>query len=99
MSDAAYIPGELARLSLRVADIDGTAADPGALLLKIKGPSGTVATFTYGIGADIVRDGLGAYHADLPLATAGLWAYRWELAAPNAGAAEGVINVQKSRVI
>lgn len=29
-----------------------------------------------------------------PCSAAGIWAYRWELSAPNAGAGEGVINVQ-----
>lgn len=94
-----FIVGEVARLGLTVADIAGAAADPGALLLKVKAPGGGVTSYLYGVAAEVVRDGTGAYHADLPLATAGQWAYRWELTAPNAGAAEGSINVQKSRVI
>lgn len=98
-SNGAYIPGEVARISLTVADAAGVAADPGALLLKLKSPSGTVTTYTYGVGAELTRDSLGNYHADLPLDAAGPWAYRWELSAPNAGAAEGVIVVQKSRFI
>jgi hypothetical protein len=97
MSD--YIPGEVARLSLAVTNIAGAAADPGALRLKVKSPAGAVSTYTYGGGAEIVKDSVGNYHADIQLTTAGLWAWRWELDAPNAGAAEGAINVQKSRVI
>ena len=52
-----------------------------------------------GTDAIIVRDSQGAYHADIPLTAPGQWAYRWECVAPHAGAAEGVITVQKSRVI
>ena len=98
MSDT-YIPGEVARVSLTATDTAGAAADPGALRLKVKPPTGALATYTFGVGADIVKDAVGRYHADILLAAAGLWAYRWELDAPNAGAVEGTITVQKSRVI
>lgn len=98
MSDT-YIPGEVARISLTVTDVAGVVADPGALRLKVKPPAGALATYTYGAGVEVVKDATGRYHADIQLPTAGLWAYRWELDAPNAGAVEGVITVQKIRVI
>ena len=94
MSDN-YIPGEVVRLLLNTFDFAGAVADPGTVVLKVKQPDGTVVTQT----PDVVRDSTGVYHADLALTAAGVWAYRWELTAPNAGAAEGVIQVQKSRVI
>ena len=94
-----YLVGDIARISLGVADLTGAIADPGGLVLRVKSATGSVTATTYGVEAVIVRDGLGAYHADIPLTAPGQWAYRWECSAPNAGAAEGVINVQKSRVI
>ena len=99
MSDAFYIPGELARMSLTAKDATGVLADPGALRLKVKTPAGIVTTYTYGSSAEVIKDSTGRYHADIQLTAAGVWAYRWELDAPNAGAAEGAITVQKSRVI
>ena len=99
MSEAAYLVGQVARISLRVADIAGTIADPGGLVLRVKSGAGSVTAYTYGTAAEIVRDGLGTYHADIPLTASGQWAYRWECVTPHAGAAEGVITVQKSRVI
>jgi hypothetical protein len=90
-----YIPGEVVRLLLNTFDFAGAVADPGTVVLKVKQPDGTVITHT----PDVVRDGTGVYHADLALTAAGVWAYRWELTTPNAGAAEGVIQVQKSKVI
>lgn len=98
MSDT-YIPGEVARISLTATDNAGAVADPGALRLKVKPPANPLATYTFGAGAEIVKDAVGRYHADILLAAAGLWAYRWELDAPNAGAIEGSITVQKSKVI
>lgn len=98
MSDN-YIPGEVTRISVTVMDSAGAAADPGALRLKVKPPAGAVTTYTFGSSAEIIKDAVGRYHADIQLTAAGVWAYRWELDAPNAGAVEGVITVQKSRVI
>ena len=94
-----YIQGQPAHLSLTVADMSGQPADPGSLTLKVKPPTGVIQSYGYGTAPEVVRDGVGLYHADLDLPVAGVWAYRWELTAPNAGAAEGLIQVQKSRVI
>jgi uncharacterized protein YfaS (alpha-2-macroglobulin family) len=94
-----FIPGESARISVAVTDAAGIAADPGALRLRVKPPSGVVATYTLGASVFIVKEAVGSYHADILLTSAGVWAWRWELDAPNAGAAEGVIPVLKSRVI
>ena len=91
-----YLVGEVVRLRVVTSDIDGLPADPGSITLKVKSGSGAVTAYT---GPDVVRDGTGIYHADIALNEAGILAYRWELTAPNAGAAEGLINVQKSRVI
>lgn len=98
MSDN-YIPGEVTRISVSVIGEAGVAADPGGLRLKIKPPTGAVATFAFGVGTEIVKDAVGRYHADIQLTAAGMWAWRWELDAPNTGAVEGVITVLKSRVI
>ncbi|MEW9901048.1 hypothetical protein ABWL39_20735 [Chitinivorax sp. PXF-14] len=97
MSEA-YLPGEVVRISLTVQDSGGVAVDPGTVRLLLKQPAGSVLTLLYGGSADIIRDAIGRYHADVLLSTAGLWVWRWELDAPNAGAAEGTLAVQTSRM-
>ena len=99
MSDPLYLVGESARIHVRVADISGAVIDPVSLVLRVKTAGGAVTAYTYGMNAEVVRESTGIYHADIALPTAGQWSYRWEVAAPNAGVAEGSINVQKSRVI
>lgn len=94
-----FIPGEVARIPIRITTLSGQAVDPGSLTLMVKPPAGAIVAYAYGVAPEVVRDGEGVYHADIPLTAAGLWAYRVELIAPNAGAAEGVITVLKSRVI
>lgn len=94
-----FLPGEVARVSVSITDPAGTLSDPGAMRLMVKPVNGVVLVY---VGADIVRESIGRYHVDVPIpatAAPGRWVYRWELEAPNAGAAEGVIVVQKSQVL
>jgi hypothetical protein len=53
------------------------AADPTTVTLSVKEPSGTTTIYTYGTDPELVRDGVGEYHADLVLNTAGLWWYKF----------------------
>lgn len=94
-----FVIGEVVRLSAKLTDMAGQPADPGSVTLKIKPGVGAVAAYTFGQAVEIIRDGVGAYHADIALTSSGQWAYRWELSGANSGACEGVFAVQKSRVI
>lgn len=96
MSDLLII-GQVARFSVAITDAAGAAADPGGLVLKVKSPAGSLATYAFG-GAEIVRDGLGAYHADIALAESGQYRWRWEASAPNVGADQGFLQVAASLV-
>lgn len=92
MSDP-WIIGQVARVSVALTDAAGAAADPGALTLKIKTPSGTTTSYAFG-GGTTLKDGTGAYHADIPLAESGEYRWRWEAAAPSAGADQGYLFVE-----
>ena len=94
-----YLVGEVVRLDLALTDLSAVAVDPAALRLKVKAPDSTVTAYVYGVAADLVKDSPGNYHFNLPLASAGAYFWRWETDAPNAGAAEGGLVVQPSRVI
>ncbi len=97
MSD--WLIGQAARISVEVKEFGGTLADPGALRLKVKPPTGALQTFAYGTDAALVMDATGQYHVDLTLNQSGPWSWRWECDAPNAGAVEGSLQVRKSAVI
>lgn len=96
---ADYLVGEYVRLSLSLLDFAGNPADPGALRLRVRSGAGVLSAYAYGSAPEVVRDGLGLYHADLPLSVAGSWYYRWESDAPNSGACEGAFPVFASRVL
>src|SRR5258708_2197655 len=54
--------------------------DPAAITLKTipRAVGGTVTTYTFGVGAVIVRDSLGHYHANIPTTIDGNWQWRAE---------------------
>ncbi len=98
MSSNAWLIGQTARLSVAITDAAAAAADPATLRLKTKTPAGVIATYTYGVGGEIVKDAVGAYHADIALSESGRWIWRWETDAPNAGADQGALTVQASLI-
>lgn len=69
--------GDVRRVSAAIVNAAGTPTDPTTLVLKVRKPDDTVTTYTYGVGIVIVKDGVGAYHADLTLDQAGRWKYDW----------------------
>lgn len=56
---------------------DGELADPTDILLQVRQPSGVILNFHYGVGATVVRDSTGTYHANLFINDDGRYDYRW----------------------
>lgn len=56
----------------------GRAADPTAVVFKLKLPDGTLVTYTYGTDVQVVRDAVGSYHVAYPIAQVGTHSYRYE---------------------
>lgn len=77
-------PGDVVRLSASFA-VDAAPTDPDSVTLRYR-PHGEIEvsrTYTFGaVPPDpsnvIVRDGVGAYHADIEVTAAALHHYRWE---------------------
>lgn len=74
-------PGNKRRLSASFTDADlGGAMDPDALFLVVMQPGEARAEATayeYGVDAEIVKDDVGEYHADIRFPTSGQAFYRW----------------------
>lgn len=96
MSDD-FLIVETAHLSVAVADAAAEPTDPAELRLMLLPPGGIVQTYDYGADVEIVRDGVGAFHADVTLDTAGAWYWRWETSLPHVGADEGALRVRRGR--
>ena len=66
------------RVSASFSDESAAPSDPSPVRLRYRDPAGTVTTLVYGTDSALVRDGVGAYHADLDADAAGTWYYRAE---------------------
>jgi hypothetical protein len=70
-----YLIGELVHLLLSFVDtVTQAGIDPNLVTLHVSGPDGTF-TKTYGVDADLIRDGAGKYHLDYSPANAGVFNY------------------------
>lgn len=96
MSDS-HLVGELARLTMSIADNDGEPHDSEEISLKLIRP-GSKSPITCNV-ADIKRETTGRYYFDVSTDASGHWYFRWELGNPVATAAEGGFDVKPSRFI
>lgn len=74
-----YILNNPARITIYIATAAGVLTDPSALRVEYRKPSDTeTRLLVYGTDAEIVRDGVGSFHLDLPNDEAGRWKGHWE---------------------
>lgn len=78
----------------------GALVDPTVLMLTVLQSDGTSAEYTYNSGDNvIVRDSVGNYHADIPLAVVGVWRYTWDGTGTGAFSKGGDFYVNPRRVV
>ncbi len=74
-------PGDVVRVSTDPGfrDGDGALGDPDVVRLRWQAHSDDGETvWVYGTDAEITRDSIGLYHADIPVTVAGMHHFRWE---------------------
>lgn len=98
MTISIFQVGDKIRLSAQFSDINGAASDPGGVLCKVREPSGTVTTYTYGVDAALVKDSTGNYHLDHLTTLAGRHVYGFYGITSGQAVAEGEFRVQPSKV-
>ena len=99
-----YDIGDIVRLYAGDADTaltsgftqNGTAIDPGGVVVKIKNPYGATTTYTYGTDAEVVKEATGRYRVDIAPTIHGVWAYRWEGLVSAQAAEEATFTVRNS---
>jgi hypothetical protein len=52
--------------------------DPTTVVAKVRNPSGTTTTYTYGLDNQLVKSATGVYYVDVNLNAAGTWWVRFE---------------------
>lgn len=73
-----YDVGDLIRCSGAFTDASSVAVDPTVITFKFKNPSETITTYVFGVNAELVKDSVGNYHADVDVNDRGAWLYRFE---------------------
>jgi len=91
-----YDVGDLVRCTGTFTNAAGTAVDPTAVSFMLRAPSGTETTYTYGVDAELVRDGTGVYHVDVDADEEGAWYYRFESTGTGQAAEESRFYVDQS---
>lgn len=76
-----YQAGDTYPATITIRDETAALTDPTTLTLKVRDGDGTITTYLYPI-SPIVRDSVGEYHADIPMATSGMWAVQWSTTSP-----------------
>lgn len=92
-----YDRGDVVRLSSAFTDINGTAADPSGVTLRLKQPDATVSVYSY--PGTLSKDGTGVYHYDVSILQSGDYFYRFEGTGAVQAASESVFHVYKSNII
>lgn len=85
----AYDIGDLVRMTGTLEAVDGTNVDPTTVVCKLKKPSGTVTTYTYGADLYPVRSEAGVYYLDYTPTEAGDHWYRFISTGTGQAADEG----------
>ena len=93
---ALYDIGDYARLSATFTSA-GVYLDPTLVTLKVKDPTGTVTTYTFGTSPILIRHDTGQYRFDYNITMAGTHYYRWSGTAPCQAAGEGLFTVSATR--
>jgi hypothetical protein len=95
-----YDVGDAIRLSAVFYDEGGAAVDPSTVTLKVKDLAGATTTYVYLTDAEVIRDRLGHYHADLVITGLGdgYWHFRWEGTGAARAAEQDKFSVVKKEV-
>jgi len=94
----AYDIGDLVRVTGNLTTLAGAAADPDALICKVKSPAGVTTTYTYGTTAFPVRAEAGEYYVDVTPDTPGEWVYQFRSTGTGQAMDEGTFIVRESRI-
>lgn len=84
-----YDVGDVVVLRARFL-VEDVLTDPTTVDVRVRAPVGTETH------PAVERDGVGTYHADVPITLSGIWRYRWVGTGAAAGAEEGFFEVRES---
>lgn len=94
-----YDVGTKVRFQCTFKNLAGAEADPTAVTVKIKDPSGNVETFVYDTDPEVLNPSTGIYYIDQTINESGVWRHRWAGTGAVVVANEAAIRVEKQHVL
>ena len=91
---ANYYDDQAVKLQATFTDEDGAALDPTAVYCIVKDPSGNIASYQYGVDAELVKSDTGIYYVVVDADEVGVWFYRWYSTGTGQAAGEGRFDVE-----
>jgi hypothetical protein len=91
-----YDKGDLIRLTGVFQDSAGADQDPDVVVCKVKTPTGTVTTYTYGTDAELIKESTGNYYLDFNADVSGTYFYRFHSTGNGKAAGENSFEVVAS---
>lgn len=91
-----YDIGDKVRVTASFTNLDGDAADPTTVTVKVQPPGGTITSYVHGTDDEVEKDATGVYHIDLSTDRPGRWRYRWETTGLVEAAEDGHFDVRNS---
>lgn len=74
--DTIYDVGDRVRVRFRF-NVDGAAADPSEVIVRVKPPRAAVQVFRFSLG-EVEHEELGTFYRDVSFSTSGIWYVRGE---------------------
>ena len=79
MAVTSVLNGTVVRTTVLFRNVDGDVGDPtGPITVTFKKPDDTLVAYEYGVDAELVRTGTGAYYCDYDTDVVGTWWVEWE---------------------
>ena len=72
----------------------GLAIDPATVKVTWRDPNGESTTYTYP-AAEIIKDAIGVYHANISALVSGTWHYAWDAYGTGQSAGEQEFEIRK----
>lgn len=94
----AYNVGDKVRCTGNLATTGGTPTNSTDVYGWVRNPSGTVTTYHYGVGNELVKSAVGVYYFDVDINASGRWYYGfYSTGTAQAASVDKVLIVERSK--
>lgn len=90
------IVGDAYTSTVTITTKSGTLIDPATVIFQCEMPDGTIMTYTYGIGNNIVKNSTGNYSIVVVFTQSGVYRFSWQSSGNVHGIVQTIFTVNPS---